>query len=231
MMSHDWQNRLSEYLDGELTQAERVELEAHLAGCGACRDTLGQLRDVVAAAHALEDRAPAADLWSGVAQRIGAGGAVQSDVVALDQHRKRRRVRITLSIPQLAAAGIALMLVSAASVYLLSSRPAELQPPQVATATREATAEAVLVGFDIAEYDAAVAELERVLSEARERLDPGTVAILEQSLATIDRAIAEAHQALRDDPANRYLSTHLAATMKRKIQLLQRATTIANAAS
>ncbi|UCD25525.1 MAG: hypothetical protein JSW51_06315, partial [Gemmatimonadota bacterium] len=108
------------------------------------------------------------------------------------------------------------------------SQPEMLQAGAI---TEAATVEAILVGFDIAEYDAAVAELESVLRQARERLNPATVETIEQSLATIDRAIEEAQQALIEDPANRYLSTHLAATMKRKIRLLQRATSIVNAAS
>ncbi len=133
--------------------------------------------------------------------------------------------------PQLAAAGIALVMISAATTLLLRPQATQLELPQVAAITEAAVAEAVLVGFHIAEYDAAVAELERVLRQARERLDRSTVEVLEQSLATIDRAIGEAQEALRDDPANRYLSAHLAATMKQKIQLLRRATTIASAAS
>ncbi len=34
-MNDQWTDRLSEYLDGELADAERVALEAHLASCAA----------------------------------------------------------------------------------------------------------------------------------------------------------------------------------------------------
>jgi anti-sigma factor RsiW len=227
---HDtWIDRLSDYVDGDLAEDERLKLEAHLADCSRCRDTVKQLRVVVAQAGALEDRLPTGDLWKGVAERIGAHQSREPGVVSLEERRAKRR--ITVSIPQLAAAGIVLVLISAATTMLLRPDASPLGPPEASAITQAAAAEAVLVGFNVAEYDAAVEELEQVLSGAREQLDPGTVAILEQSLATIDRAIEEAQQALRSDPANRYLSTHLAATMKRKIQLLQRATTIANAAS
>jgi len=74
-------------------------------------------------------------------------------------------------------------------------------------------------------------ECYRVLFEARERLDPATVTVLEQSLATIDEAIADAYGALRTDPADGYLTAHLATIMKRKITVLQRAAALANAAS
>lgn len=72
-------------------------------------------------------------------------------------------------------------------------------------------------------YAAAVADLERVLAEGRGRLDSTTVRIIEQNLAAIDRAIAEAQRALDADSANLYLNTHLAETMRRKLDLLRQA--------
>ena len=44
-MKDQWTDRLSEYLDGELTGPERTTLEAHVASCDACRTTLDELRD------------------------------------------------------------------------------------------------------------------------------------------------------------------------------------------
>ena len=43
-MTDTWNDRLSEYLDGELTPGERVALEAHLATCRECAATLAELR-------------------------------------------------------------------------------------------------------------------------------------------------------------------------------------------
>jgi hypothetical protein len=77
------------------------------------------------------------------------------------------------------------------------------------------------------EYDEAVAELRAVLEQGRTRLDSTTVAVLERSLARIDRAIAQAEQALAADPGNAYLSGHLAHTRLRKLDLLHRAATLA----
>ena len=72
-------------------------------------------------------------------------------------------------------------------------------------------------------YAAAVADLEQVLSEGRGKLDSTTVKVIEQNLAAIDRAIAEAQRALAADSANLYLNTHLAETMRRKLDLLRQA--------
>ena len=47
-MGDRWSEKLSEYLDGELLDPERVALESHLAVCNDCARTLEELRDVVA---------------------------------------------------------------------------------------------------------------------------------------------------------------------------------------
>src|SRR3989449_7116754 len=58
-MNDQWTTRLSEYIDGELDNTERAAIEAHLATCGRCYATLGELRQVVARAKSLEDTPPA----------------------------------------------------------------------------------------------------------------------------------------------------------------------------
>jgi hypothetical protein len=76
-----------------------------------------------------------------------------------------------------------------------------------------------------------VDDLERVLAEGRGRLDTATVRVLEQNLAIIDRAIAQARRAVAADSSNLYLNSHLAETMRRKIDLLRQAATLVSAAS
>ena len=82
--------------------------------------------------------------------------------------------------------------------------------------------------FADAQFDAAVSDLERVLREERDRLDPRTVLVIERNLKAIDAAIAEARMALNNDPANPYLNSHLADARRRKLDLLRHATTLAS---
>jgi anti-sigma factor RsiW len=212
-MTDPWMDRLSDYIDGEMDLAERLELEAHLARCAECSDTLLGLRRVVTRARALEDVAPKTDLWPGIAGEIGA----------------RLPRRWTFSLPQLAAASIALVALSSGAGWVLHSgmiassavsAPVPPEPPvpvTVAQLTRP--------------YDQAVADLERVLNEGRGRLDTATVRVLEQNLATIDRAIAQAQLAVAADSANLYLNSHLAATMRRKLELLRQAAALVTSQS
>jgi hypothetical protein len=223
-MSDRWTDRLSEYLDGELLEGERVAIEAHLQTCAECSEILADLRRVVRKARSLEARPPAHDLWPGIARRIGAGSSPQKNVVDLATHRPASR-RWSFSLPQLAAAGIALMTLSGGAVWVLGdhgkqnlattidSVPATPTPVINVTSRPNATQS----------YAAAVADLERVLEEGRGKLDSTTVRVIEQNLAAIDRAIADAQRALDADSANLYLNTHLAETMRRKLELLRQA--------
>ena len=108
-MSDQWTDRLSEYLDGELKGSERALLEAHLERCEDCAETLAGLRRVLRRARTLEDRPPAADLWAGVATRIGAP----------TRRSLASRRRFTFSLPQLLAAGVALAVLSGSGAWLL----------------------------------------------------------------------------------------------------------------
>jgi anti-sigma factor RsiW len=222
-MKDIWTNRLSEYIDGELDATERAALEAHLATCGQCYATLGELQQVVARAKALEDQPPAANLWSGIAQEI------RRQRVPERRDRRDRRLFI-LTAPQLLAASIALMLVSGGGVWLA------VQQRQAVTPTPEAVRPDARLRIDQAggwtrSTDAAIAELQAALDLNEKRLDTTTVRIVRKNLAVIDRAIAEARMALRGDPGNAYLNLHLANTMRRKVELLRRVNDMAAARS
>jgi hypothetical protein len=212
--------RLSAYLDGELEGEERAAAETHLTACAECRAAVQELRRVVAQARALDDRPPAHDLWPAVAERIAA--APRADVVPLASRRRH----FVFSMPQLAAAGIALSLLSAAAAgsavrFLAPAAPAPLASVTPAVARTASDADSP--------YDAAIQELEGLLSARRGDLDSTTVRTVETSLHVIDLAIAQARAAVERDPNNVYLNGHLRSTLDRKLDLLRRVTMLPKA--
>ena len=210
--------QLSDYLDGELEARDHAAVEQHLAGCDECQRALAGLRTVVSTARQLPAGPVETDLWRGIEARIQ-GDA--SRVVPL-VHRPRRTFAFTL--PQLAAAGIALVMMTGGLVYFAGPR----QPLAPATGIAVQNSEGAISAVSLADprYEDAVNDLERTLAEGRERLDPETVRILEQNLATIDKAIAQSREALEADPGNVFLSGHLVSARQRKLALLRRATAL-----
>lgn len=217
-----WTGRLSEYLDGDLSADERTALEAHLPGCAVCTRTLDGLRLVVARAARLEPLAPERDLWSGIAERIGAEPA-RAKIL-----RPAWRERMwSFTLPQLAAAGVLLALLSGGVVWMaLSQRPGAAPAPGGGSIASAPAADAVVAGYELPQYDKAIAELQQTLEQHRAQLDTSTVRIIEQNLAVIDQATDQARRALAADPANPYLNGHLAEQMRRKVDLLRQATAL-----
>jgi hypothetical protein len=108
-------------------------------------------------------------------------------------------------------------------------REGRATPRRGTPAAGGAQAGARFVGDEDPAYDAAVADLQSVLDQGRDRLDPATVRVLEESLSTIDAAIEDASRALAADPANARLNTYLAGTRQRKLELLREASEIVTA--
>ena len=222
MTRDQWTERLSEYVDDDLSEGERLALEAHLQTCLDCSAIISDLRRVVRRARTLKPVPPPRDLWPAIAQHIGAKAPPES-MVDLGARRATRR-QWAFSLPQLAAAGIALMTVSGGTAWMLSSSSRSEPAPTVVIGPSGTPAVTVASRPTPSQsYAAAVADLEQVLAQGRGKLDSSTVKVIEQNLAAIDRAIAEAQQALAADSANLYLNTHLAETMRRKLDLLRQA--------
>jgi anti-sigma factor RsiW len=217
-MTDRWTARLSEYLDGDLDAAERAALETHLPGCPECRRTLEALKSVVARASGLDAAGPPSDLWPAIERRIGARGTR----AASGSRGSWRGREWAFSTPQLVAAGFLLVVLSGGVVWTAMTVRVGGHAP---LAERAATGtSAVPADFGSAKYDAAVAELERVLADHRSELDPSTVRVIEHNLAVIDQATEQARRALAADPANPYLNDHLAEQMRRKVDVLKQAT-------
>jgi anti-sigma factor RsiW len=249
-MHEEWTDKLSDYLDGELSAEEHGAVAAHLRSCAACTAVLNDLKRVVAraqeAGHAVA-RPPQADLWAGIAARIEPARAfARAGSVAPFARRAQRRITVTL--PQLAAAALVIAAVSGGVAWKIAgglegrreagaasaapsgsgqvshdSRPVN---PDGADMPARRDAEIVPVGMADAQYDAAVADLEKALKLGRGRLDASTIAIVEHNLQIIDQAIDQAREALVSDPANSYLNSHLVETRRRKLDLLRRATAL-----
>jgi anti-sigma factor RsiW len=232
-------DRLSEYMDGDLSPEDARRVEAHLHECETCARSLEELRGVVARASAVMDRAVPEDLWPAIAARLQsdaatapAGRSVASTVAGNVVPWRRRR--IALSIPQLAAAAILLVALAGGTAWL--ARPGALHNGPITEAAGGPGAgvgtpgviPAADTGVESASaavrYAIAIDELEQALFKPDAPLPPSTEAKIRNSLRTIDRAIEDARRALEDVPTDGYLRQHLTATMRRKVDFLRRTT-------
>jgi hypothetical protein len=103
---------------------------------------------------------------------------------------------------------------AAPAAVLASTRSPSSAPPRNA---------AQLAGDEQPLYDREIAKLRTIVRSRRTQLDPTTVAVLEQSIAVIDSAIAQSRAALAKDPASGFLATQLNHSLEKKVELLRTA--------
>lgn len=211
-MNTNWTDRLSEYLDGELDGDEAERLESRLAVEPRLRALLDELRAVRRTASERPDFEAPTGLWHEVRTRIESahGPATSTGSAAW-----RRRLMFTL--PQLAAAAGVVLLLGVGLGRMSGPAAEPIGDEPAATVSVDATGP---------RYPQFVADLEGRLDAGRDVLDPETVRVIEQSLATIDNAIVRARDALEADPNNVYLNQHLASARAKKLRLLEDATSL-----
>lgn len=232
MMTHiEASGRLDDFFDGALPPAEREAVMDHLEGCGECRAELERMALLQAETRALpRGIAPPRDLWPEIAARLApraapAGEPEAKSVIAVDFQAARRRAPWTRWASMAAAAMVLVALSSGITAYLMSARavaPVAVETAPAAPAERPITALAAFRPTEM-EYIGTVETLQAELDARRDRLSPETLAVIEENLRIIDRAIAEARAALESDPANADLPLMLSGVYRQKVELLQTA--------
>jgi hypothetical protein len=125
--------RLADYLEGDLAAAERLALDAHIASCVRCTALVRDLETIRAEARELPELTPSRDLWSGIAERIETPVVPLTVRSVATPNVERRRSTERL---RLAAVAAALVAVTAGVTYTLTvSRGGTANRTQVATAT------------------------------------------------------------------------------------------------
>lgn len=209
--SPHWSDRLSEYLDGDLSPAERTACATHLESCPSCHATLRGISEVRLAVIGLPGVAPSADLWPGISKRLDQGA---SPLLPIDSTGPRRMV---VSVRRLAAAAVLVAVASGSLVWFAlrpgssgGDSPADSAPgPVIALAALDASVSPI------------IAELERLLRERAPSLDPAVLTSIEADLGTINQSLANIRSALAENPSNGSLNRQLARLLRAKVDRLR----------
>ena len=256
MTCDQFADSLLDYLESETDAPTRTAIEAHAVACAECGPMLADIRKLRVDAANLPQLAPRRDLWTGIAARIETPVVELKNGRTGEQWHggaKRPSRNVWLG---LAAAGLVAITatvthevtkrsVTADSARTIARSPNSDSAPSVATsnptpAAQVANADTVppfarstvppasrLVKLSPEKtYDLEIARLRAVLNQKRPLLDSATVAVVELNLKVIDDAIAQCRQALKKDPASRFLMESLNDALDTKIQLLRTAATL-----
>jgi hypothetical protein len=226
----EWTDRFSDYLAEELDESARAAVEGHVSECGRCRLVLEELREVVSRARGLEELGLPRDLWPGIAAAIrmpvralteSAGAQVIALPVAGARRESTGPAHITFTPPQLAAAAIVLIAISAMTTWWAGPGLGVRGGVALETPTTAAVAMVADVPAPPEGLADDLSALEEIFEAARATLDPNTVRVLQRNLSVIEQAITDSQQALALDPENEFLSQHLDRVYARKLAYLR----------
>jgi hypothetical protein len=225
MNCEGYQLQIDDYADGALDAPARASLEAHLAGCVACRVAAEETRAVRAAAASLDRHLPGPQVWGRIAAAVEA-----------DRHRRWWQIG-GMRVPQLAAAALAIAIL--AGVAAMAWR--DLIPAMGANGAADVTAGVTsATGGDVValvdeglklaedEYVRTIAGLEAITSSSEAALDPEFADVVQANLTVIDQAIVESRAALEDQPENELAQDSLFEALRSKVELLQNAIALVN---
>jgi len=106
MTCERFEERLADYMEGDVHGAERALLDAHAASCAPCGALVADLRKIVAEAATMPPIEPPRAVWAGIESRIAA------DVVPIATRRR------TVPLVRALTAAAAMILVTASITYM-----------------------------------------------------------------------------------------------------------------
>jgi hypothetical protein len=243
MSEHLSLERTHDLIDGLLSSEVAERARGHMTECVGCRDRYASLSELASDLRSLpRDATPPPEIWQAIARRIDGttpdAETESADVLMMPGVRRNSeatRRRISFTIPQLAAASVALAAASAGLLWTATSRPTGPvadTPPAVAAAVSAAVSiGAARFVADEAAYATALDELMTIVETARPYLAPETLVALDQSLAEIDAAIEEIAVALDSDPSSDLLQSMLVTQQRSKLRVLRQVATLTQAQS
>jgi hypothetical protein len=220
MACEKYLNSIQERVDGTIGSIRRAELEMHLDDCEACRAVLEDLQRIHDAAAGLPSLAAPDRAWLQIAGRLRMEGRIREET---GQARGPRRPYVAWL-----AMAAALVIAAGTGIVLLVPRGA---PAPAQTASTQAPSDAAIeaspaeavnaVEHAQAQFEKAIADLEKVAKANQQTLDPGTSATIEKNLGILDQAIAENRAVVKAEPASVAARETLFDALRQKVSLLQ----------
>ena len=220
MACEKYLSSIHERVDGTIGSIRRAELEMHLDGCDECRALLEDLQRIHDAAAGLPSLAAPDRAWLQIAGRLRMEGRIREDAPQARAARRPYAAWLAIAAALVIAVGSALVLLVPGTAPA-PVRTVSTQAPGGA-AIETSPADAVnAVDAAQAQFEKAIADLEKAAKANRQTLDPGTSATIDKNLGILDQAIAENRAVVKSQPASVAARETLFDALRQKVSLLQ----------
>ena len=224
MLCAECQELLSDYLDGDLSDRRRQEVDGHMRDCGRCASLRNDLARIIHASASLPMHTPSERVWEGVRREIGGGSVVAGPRQWWDR-LSARRFDFSISARELvtAAAGLVVLAGTLWAVHVAS--PGSL--PQVNWSDLGTNQQTTMVPLSMSESREEVANLRRAVDDMTRRLEerqpawsPELQATYAKTVADLDTRIAEAQKAYDADGGTEATRAPLMDALRDKLRAL-----------
>jgi len=215
-------NSIHEMVDGTIGSIRRGELEMHLGQCDECRALLEDLRKIHDAAAALPVIEAPDRAWLQIAGRLRQEGRITEHVPAAGAKRRSVAVWLAAAAAIVIAAGTALVMLVPRTPPATQTAGAPAAAP-AGTAAPTPSVEEVQTKVDAAQaqFETAIAELEKVAKANQQAFFFDATATTEKNLNILDDAIAQNRVAVKAEPTSVAARETLFEALRQKVTLLQ----------
>lgn len=218
MVCRQYQELISDYIDGSLELGEQTQIERHLADCESCRAVRDDLLQIVHFSHQLPQHAPSGAVWSRIEADVLEERGSWFRTVSWWAWLKTRH--FNLSLPQMAATAAAVVI--AVSAVVLVSRQDAAQNNARAVAPGSLGIEAnPLSNPDFQQLEKQINRLSETVEQRKVEWDPELRSAFERNLLYVDQCLAECRHQLNNNPTDDVSQELMLNAYREKVRLLE----------
>lgn len=220
MGCNQFEEMISDYIDGALETGEQAVIERHLADCESCRALRDDLLQLVHFSRHLPEHTPSSTVWTAIQtqvkseRRVGLRQRVARWLARLEERN------FILSLPQLAAGAVALILVALVVSVVLRSE-AQQSAETASVSGSSAISKNLLSYPDLQQIEERISQLESSVEQRKASWTPDLRQAFERNLAYVNQSLIECRQQISGHPEDKVSEELMLNAYREKVRLLE----------
>lgn len=218
MVCRQYQELISDYIDGSLELGEQTQIERHLADCESCRAVRDDLLQIVHFSHQLPQHAPSGAVWSRIEADVLEDRGSWFRTVSWWAWLKTRH--FNLSLPQMAATAAAVV-IAVSAVVLVSRQDAAQNNARVVAPGSLGIEANPLSNPDFQQLEKQINRLSETVEQRKVEWNPELRSAFERNLLYVDQCLAECRHQLNNNPTDDVSQELMLNAYREKVRLLE----------
>jgi len=216
MRCQQYQELISDYIDGLLEMGEQAKVEHHISVCENCRAVRDDLLQIVHFSRHLPLRDPSNAVWAGIKANIEAEGELGSLSRRVSRWWGMARHASAGPWTAVAAAGIVLLSVT---FFLVQYKSAGSRPfTEAGLGPVSATAADTT---NMKEMEQRISQLNADIEQRKVRWDPEMRTAFDRDMLYVDETLVRCHHELSDNPSDDVCREMMLGAYREKVRVME----------